>query len=148
MVSWVIPDWRFANRHINRDISLLSSPLQDEKPSLPAWWSHRPLCAWLVGHIPRSDFSVLSHASSPCQSIPATTTQTLGSDGKTREIVSHSLNNTSPFLQSQFPVKHFRPSLYFCLKPTVTSAIQFFWLGSVCVCVVLLKTSEPAGQKY
>lgn len=126
MVSWVIADWGVANRHINRDITVLSSPHQDESPSLPAWWSHWPPSAWLVGHSPRSDFSVLSHANSPCQSIPATAIQTLGSDGKTREIISHPLSNASPLFQSQFPAKHFFAGLYLYLKHTVTNAIHFF----------------------
>lgn len=75
--------------------------------------------------VPDQIYLLLPHASGPCQRIPATTVQTLGGDGKTTDIISHSLSNTSSLFQSQFPDKHFFACLSLYLKPTLTNAVGF-----------------------
>jgi len=104
---WVIADWGVANRHANRDMMLLSSPYRDENSSLPTGQSCWPPSAWLAGGGPRSGLSALPCATGPRQGIPAISVQSLEGNGKTTDMISHSLNNTSSLFLFQLPDKHF-----------------------------------------
>lgn len=145
MVSWVIADWRVWNRHVNRDITLLSSPLEDENPSfggptvlsLPGLWDTSPDQISLFCPMP----AALAKVS---QQQPYKLWGVMGRSGKLSHtpwvipVLSCSLSfQLNIFCQSllSFKVHCYQCNSGFLIRLCVSS-----WF--------ILTTSEPAGQKH